>query len=127
MPDKVQYEFAIIRVMPQVERGETINVGVVVFSKKLDYIGIKYQVDIERLSALSKDLDIEELHSYLKAWESIAKARPESGKIGTLVTAERFRWLTAAKSTILQCSEVHPGLSVSPERVLEKLFAKYVL
>ncbi len=127
MPDKVQYEFAIIRVMPLVERGETINVGVIVFSKKLGYLGIKYHIDIVRLSALAPDLDIEELESYLRAWKAIVDASEESGKIGTLDTAERFRWLTAAKSTILHCSEVHPGLSVNPEDVLKNLFSKYVL
>lgn len=127
MPNKEVYEFAIIRIMPKIERGECINVGVIVFSKKKKYIGIKYGLDSERLKAFSKDLDITEIKEYLDAWDLIANGDEKGGLIAGLELPERFRWLTASKSTMLQCSEVHPGLSSDPEKVLSDLYGKYVL
>jgi len=127
MPNKEVYEFAIIRIMPKIERGECINVGVIVFSKKKNYVGIKYVIDQERLSAFSKDLDIAEIKGYLEAWKMIANGDEKGGLIAGLELPERFRWLTASKSTILQCSEVHPGISSEPEKVLDDLYRKYVL
>lgn len=127
MPNKEVYEFAIIRIMPKIERGECINVGVIVFSKKKNYIGIKFGIDTDRLTAFSKDLDIAEIKEYLDAWELIANGDEKGGLIAGLELPERFRWLTASKSTILQCSEVHPGLSSDPELVLNDLYGKYVL
>lgn len=127
MQDKDVYEFAIIRVVPKVERGEFLNVGVILFSKKQNYIGMKYTIDQTKLSAFSKDLDIDELQSYLQAWDAICKGKSDGGKIGELDLPERFRWLTASKSTILQCSAVHPGLSLHPEEKLNDLFEKYVM
>lgn len=125
MPNKETYEFALIRIMPKVERGECINVGVIVFSKKKKYIGIKYKIDEPRLTAFSKDLDLEELKEYLQAWNYIAHGDPKGGLIASLDIPERFRWLTASKSTMLRCSDVHPGLSANPEAVLDDLFDKY--
>lgn len=126
MPDRETYEFAIIRLMPKVERGECINVGVIVFSKQKKYIGIKYKIDHDRLTAFSKNIDLEEIEDHLLAWTYIANANPKGGLIASLDIPERFRWLTASKSTILRCSEVHPGLSSDPETVLQDLFEKYV-
>lgn len=126
MPNREVYEFAIIRIMPKVERGECINVGVIVFSKQKKYIGIKYVIDHERLKAFSKDIDTEEIKAYLEAWELISNGDQNGGLIAELDLPERFRWLTASKSTILQCSKVHPGLSSDPEAVLQDLFIKYV-
>ena len=127
MPDREIYEFAIIRIMPKIERGECINVGVIVFSKKKEYIGIKYLIDSERLTAFSKDIDLEEITEYLNAWELIANGHPDGGELAALELPKRFRWLTASKSTVLQCSTVHPGRSSDPEAVLQDLFSKYVL
>jgi hypothetical protein len=127
MQDKVVYEFSIIRVVPKVERGEFLNVGVILFSKKQKYIDMKYTLDKKRLSSFSSDIDIEELQAYLQAWKSICHGNSDGGKIGELPIPERFRWLTASKSTILQCSPVHPGLGVNMEQKLKDLFQKYVL
>ncbi len=127
MPDKEIFEFAIIRVMPKIERGECINVGVIIFSKKKKYIGIKYTIDKQRLTSFSKDIDLVEISEYLKAWELIANGHQDGGLIAALELPERFRWLTASKSTVLQCSTVHPGMSSDPEAVLQDLFSKYVL
>jgi Protein of unknown function (DUF3037) len=127
MQDRVTYEFAIIRVVPKVEREEFINVGVLVFSKRKKYLGIKYTINNERLRALSKTCDINIIEEYLLAWESICQGAPNSDPIGEFELADRFRWLAAAKSTMLQCSPIHPGLCTHPEKELEDLFNRYVL
>lgn len=127
MQDRVTYEFAIIRVVPKVEREEFINVGVLVYSKRKKYLGIKYAINNERLLALSKTCDIKFIEEYLLAWESICIGAPGGGAIGEFELADRFRWLAAAKSTILQCSPTHPGLCLDPKKELEDLFKRYVL
>jgi len=127
MPNREVYEFAIIRFMPKVERGEFINVGVIVFSKKKKFIGIKYIIDKDRLTSFSKEINLEELKSYLEAWETIVNGNQANGLISKLDIPERFRWLTASKSTILQCSKVHPGISDDPQKILEDLCQKYVM
>lgn len=126
MPGKQVYEYAIIRVMPRVERGECINVGVILFCKSQRFLQMKYQLDAPRLTALFPDLDQAELAAYLAAWDLICQGDAQGGRIAELVGAERFRWLTAVKSTILQASRVHPGLCDAPAEVLERLFGLYV-
>jgi hypothetical protein len=127
MQDRVTYEFAIIRLVPKVEREEFLNVGVILFSKRKKYLGIKYNVDEKRIKAFSNEVDTEMINKYLEAWELICKGGKQGGKIGTFEIAYRFRWLIAARSTIIQSSKVHPGLCHDPEKVLEDLFEKYVL
>ena len=127
MPEKHIYEYASIRVVPRVEREEFLNVGVILFCKRKAYLEMKYLINPKRLAAFSSDLDLEELESYLHSWDLICKGDPQGGKIAALDAPGRFRWLTAVKSTILQCSKVHPGCNTSPSEVLEKLFHEYVL
>jgi hypothetical protein len=127
MPDKQLYEYAIIRVVPKVEREEFINVGVILYSKKLKFLKALYQVDDKRLKALCDTLDIEEVTQYLKAFEQISSGSPEGGPIAKLDQPSRFRWLTATRSTIVQSSKVHPGFCGAPEEALEKLFRQMVL
>lgn len=127
MQEKKVYEYAFIRVVPCVEREEFLNLGVILFCKSNRYLEMLYQIDRERLSIFSKELDLDELADYLKAWELICKGdNKNGGKIAQLDHAGRFRWITATKSTILQCSKVHPGLSADPEGVIEGLFERYV-
>jgi hypothetical protein len=126
MQDRVTYEFAIIRFVPKVEREEFVNIGAILFSKRKKFLGIRYTIDQERLNAFSKEIDIDLLNEYLKAWELICSGNPAGGAIGELELADRFRWLAAAKSTMLQCSKTHPGLCYDPEIELEDLFEKYV-
>jgi hypothetical protein len=126
MPEKHVFEYAVIRIMPKVERGEFLNAGVIVFCKRLKYLAMRYQIDAPRLLAFSPGIDLEEIGQYLAAWEVICKGDPIGGEIAQKDPAERFRWLTAAKSTILQCSKVHPGVCADPAFVLEDLFGKYV-
>ncbi len=126
MPDRVTYEFAVIRVVPRVEREEFLNVGVMLFSKRKKYLGIRYKIDETRLRHFSPDMDIDLIKRHLHAWELVCQGGPEGGPIGQFDLPSRFRWLTAARSTIIQCSKVHPGMCDDPERVLEGLFERYV-
>lgn len=127
MQNRVTYEFAIIRFVPKVEREEFINVGAILFSKRKKYLGIKFKVDAERLKALSSEVDQDTIVEYLKAWEKICDGGPLGGAIGEMELSDRFRWLSACKSTVLQCSKTHPGLCTDPEKELEDLFKRYVL
>ncbi len=127
MQDKVTYEYAVIRVVPKVEREEFLNVGVILFSKRKKYLGIKYHLDEKRLKAFSEELDADMLKSYLDAWEKVCKGGKEGGCIGQLDLPARFRWLVASRSTIIQSSKTHPGLCHDPKEVLENLFKSKVL
>lgn len=127
MPEKHVYEYAVIRIVPRVERGEFLNAGVVVFCKRKRYLAMRFVLDEARLRAFAPGLDVEEIRDYLNAWDVICQGKREGGEIAMKEASERFRWLTAAKSTILQCSKVHPGLAEHPEQVLEDLFQRYVL
>lgn len=127
MPAKQVYEYAFIRYVPVVERGECLNIGVIVFCKRRNFLQLKYHLDAHRLTAFFRDADLAELTRYLTAWKLICDGHADGGPIARLDPPERFRWLTAARSTIIQCSKVHPGLSEDPAAVLEELFGKYVL
>ena len=127
MPDKHTFEFAVIRVVPKVEREEFMNVGVLVFCKRKKYLGIKFLVNEKKLTAFSEDLDVETVNQYLQAWELICKGGKPGGPIGELEVSDRYRWLSASKSTIVQCSKTHPGMSAHPENVLEDAFERFVL
>lgn len=127
MPDRHTFEYTIIRVVPKVEREEFMNVGVLVFCKRQKYLGIKFSVNKKRLTAFSDDIDIDLINQYLKAWELICIGGTKGGPIGALEVSDRFRWLSASKSTIIQCSKTHTGISSSPENVLEDAFERFVL
>lgn len=127
MQNKYTFEFAIIRVVPKVERAEFFNVGAILFSKRKKYLGIKYQVNPKKLAAFSEEIDMEFLNNYLKAWELVCKGEPCGGAIGKMELAARFRWLTASRSTIIQSSKTHPGLCTDPQKTLDEIFEKYVL
>lgn len=127
MQDKLVYEYAVIRFMPRVEREEFINIGVILLCKRLDSLSMRYQLDEQRWRHLAPEVDAAELNRYLNTWELICQGHPDGGPVAQLDAANRFRWLTAPKSTILQCSQVHPGLCQHPGRVLDDLFEKYVL
>lgn len=127
MQDKVTYEYAVIRVVPKVEREEFFNVGVLVFSKRKKFLGVKYKIDQKKLDAFSEDLDIAMLNAHLKAWEDICKGHPKGGCIGNFEISDRFRWLAASRSTIIQSSKTHSGLCTDPQEELERLFNAFVL
>lgn len=127
MQNRETYEYAVIRLVPKVEREEFLNVGVILFSKRKKYLGIKYTVDEKRIHAFSEEVDIELVKKHLKAWEMVCEGTPQGGTIGEFELPSRFRWLVASRSTIIQSSKTHPGLCHDPEAVLNKLFKRYVL
>lgn len=127
MPDKHIYEYAAIRVVPRVERGEFLNVGVILFCKSRAFLDMRYLISEERLKALYGEIDIADIRCHLESFEKICKGQFSGGPIALLDLASRFRWLTAKRSTIIQSSEVHPGLCLDPLQTLEKLFNELVI
>ena len=127
MQDKDTFEYAIIRLVPKVEREEFFNVGVLLFSKQKKFLGIKYHIDLEKLNAFAPEIEITVLNAYLNAWKLISDGDSAGGKIGGLEISDRFRWLAACRSTIIQSSKTHPGLCKNPEEALQDIFEKYVL
>ena len=121
------FEYAIVRVVPKVEREEFLNVGVVVFCKAHKFLQVKINVDEKRIHAISDGVDIEDLRKYLHAFEEITTGTSTGSPIAKLDPASRFRWLTATRSTVLQTSRVHPGICTDPAEKLDKLFREYVL
>ncbi|CAN5441034.1 DUF3037 domain-containing protein [soil metagenome] len=127
MQEKDLFEYAVIRVVPRVEREEFLNVGIVLYCPKQKYLSAKFSIDEARLQAFSPQLDIEEVKTFLKAFCKICKGAPDSGPIGMLAIAERFRWLSATRSTVVQTSKTHPGLTSNAGDTLERLFTELVL
>lgn len=127
MQDKFTFEYAIIRFVPKVEREEFFNVGVLLFSKQKKFLGIKFHVNSEKMKAFSCDFELEELMKYLHAWELICAGKEQSGPIGKMEMSDRFRWLAACRSSIIQSSKTHPGICENPENELVKIFEKHVL
>lgn len=126
MPDKQVFEYAIIRVVPRVEREEFLNVGVIVFVKAKGYLGMQYEMDVSRLSTLFPETDLQEVSSQLETFNKICRGDLSGGPIAALDTPSRFRWLTAKRSTIIQCSAVHPGLCDHADQTLQRLFQEMV-
>ena len=127
MQDRAIYEFAILRLVPKVEREEFINVGVILFCRNHKFLKMKYHLDTKKIRAINSELDIDLIKSHLDSWSRICKGGNEAGTIGELEPHVRFRWITAPKSTIIQCSKVHPGKCDDPQRVLDSLFEQNVL
>jgi hypothetical protein len=126
MPEKHLFEYAVIRVVPHVEREEFINVGVVLYCSAQKFLQTTVALNETRLKALCGKLDIEELKEYIASFERICQGGPSSGPIGKLPMAERFRWLTATRSTVVQTSKVHPGLCDDAASMLTRLYEQLV-
>src|SRR5262245_57555433 len=120
------FSYALYRVVPRVERGERINVGVVVFCRPLRYLAARTALDEQRLAALWPELDPATVRPHLTAIERIAAGDPGAGPIAELDTTARFHWLVAPSSTIIQPSAVHTGVCDDPARELAKLFNELV-
>lgn len=127
MQERHLFEYAVIRVVPRVEREEFLNVGVILLCSSRGFLQIRYTLNEARLQAAFGELDMEELRARLQAFEKVCAGRREGGSIGQLGTASRFRWLTANRSTIVQTSAVHPGLCLDPAETLDKLHRDLVL
>lgn len=128
MPEHQLFEYAVIRVVPRVEREEFVNVGVILYCPKQKYLDCRFTLSDERLLALYPSLDLDELHQHLCTFELICTGAAKGGPIARLDIASRFRWLTATRSTVLQAGKVHPGLcNADPQQTLDKLHQKLVL
>jgi len=127
MQENHLFEYAIIRVVPRVEREEFLNVGVIVYSKPLRFLQTVYTLDEQRLKTLFPDIDLKEIKTHLDAFEQVSMGNPDAGPIAGLDIASRFRWLTAKRSTVLQTSVVHPGLCKDAKETLDKLHRQLVL
>jgi len=121
------FEYAVIRVVPKVEREEFINVGVILYCGPLKFLKTRIAINRERIQAFCKAVECEELEAYIRSFEHISNGGKGSGPIGELSPAERFRWLTATRSTMVQTSKVHPGITSNPQEVLDRLFEQHVL
>ena len=130
MPVTSSYDYAVIRVVPCVERGEYINVGVILFCKTQRFLGAQVRLNIPRLQALAPTLDISQLQEGLEHLLCVCNSqgsKAERGPIGQLSQSERFHWLVSPRSTIIQTSPTHSGLCSDPPATLEKLMRQLVL
>jgi Protein of unknown function (DUF3037) len=124
VPAQSSFDYAVIRVVPRVEREEFVNAGVIVFCLEQKYLEARVQVDEARLRALWPDLDTDLVRRHLEAFPKICGGDPVAGPIALLAPRERFHWLVAPRSTLIQVSPVHTGLCESPERAMDDLFAR---
>jgi hypothetical protein len=120
------FSYAVYRVVPHVDRGERINVGVVLFSRPLDFLAARTSLDEQRLAALWPEIDAASIRPHLDAIERIARGDVNAGPIAALDTTARFHWLVAPSSTIIQPSAVHTGTCGEPRAELDALFASLV-
>ncbi|MEZ0484070.1 DUF3037 domain-containing protein [Fibrella aquatica] len=127
MPDMHLFEYAVIRVVPRVEREEFLNVGVILYCASQGFLQTRFHLPAERLLAFANVPDLDEITDRLRAFERICGGRKTGGPIGQLPIASRFRWLTATRSTVVQSSPVHPGLCADPEQTLDRLYTQLVL
>ena len=127
MQENLLFEYAVIRIVPRVEREEFLNVGVILYCSQQKFLNAKYHLNKKRLAHFCDQLDITDLEEHLKTFELISSGDKNAGPIALLPIAERFRWLTATRSTIVQTSKVHPGFCDDPEKTLNKLFDQLVL
>ena len=127
MQDKHLFEYAVIRVVPRVEREEFLNVGIILYCRAKKFLNCIYQLDTQKLQVLCSTLDCGDVEGHLRSIEQICQGEKGSSPIAVLDIASRFRWLTATRSTIVQSSKVHPGFCTDPAQTLQKLFEKLVL
>ena len=118
---RVPYEYALIRAVPRVERGEQINVGMILYCQRLDFLAARAALDVERLRALDAGVDVDGVRAALGAWVTTCAGGAAGGAARDMRQGERFRWLTAPRSTILQASAVHTGLTEAPAAELDRL------
>jgi Protein of unknown function (DUF3037) len=122
----VWYSYSVVRVVPRVERGEFLNVGVVLFSRELDFLGARFEVDPQRVRTLAADIDPHTIERHLATFRAICEGEPAGGPIAALPRPERFHWLVAPRSTMIQTSPVHVGRSRDPDQALEDLLTEFV-
>lgn len=126
MRGRSSFEYAVIRVVPRVERGEFINVGVVLYCRARSFLDVRTALDETRLRALAPTTKGTEIQPYLEAFERICRGDADAGPIGALTQRERFHWLISPRSTVIQTSPAHAGMCADPAAMLEHLMATVV-
>ncbi len=126
MQEKQLFEYAIVRIVPRVEREEFLNVGVILYCPGKKFLKAKIALNEQRLCAINGEVDLEELRKNLNSYADIAAGTTGSGPIARLDMASRFRWLTATRSTVVQSSKVHSGFCTDPETTINRLFGQMV-
>lgn len=127
MQDRILYEYAVIRIFPKVEREEFINAGILIYSKPAKKLLVKTYFNQQKFDSYHSKLDPNEVQLNLKSFELIAAGDPDGGPIAKMEIAERFRWMTAVRSSCIQTSRPHPGFSADLEKTIERLFEELVL
>lgn len=126
MLDKVVYEYAVIRVVPKIEREEFVNVGLILFSKRKRYIKFMYLIPTDKIKAFCTDFDVEQLEENLNSFAKICAGAKDGGPIAALEADEKFRWITAIKSSSIQSSRPHPGFSSDLDITFQRLYDELV-
>jgi len=128
VPERRAFEYAVVRVVPRIERAEFVNAGVVLFSRAADFLGCEIALDQRRLRALvgPGPLDLSAVESHLAAMRAVCAGDPAAGPIAALSPSERFHWLVSPRSTAIQISPVHGGVTDEPAAALRRLFAALV-
>lgn len=126
MQEKHLYEYAVIRFVPKVEREEFLNVGIILFSKRVKYLKLRYYINSHKLNSFASEADMECFYGNLESFEKVCKGQKDGGIIATFEVAERFRWLTAIRSTCIQTSRPHSGFSCDLDKTLNRLFEELV-
>jgi hypothetical protein len=126
MPDRNAFQYTILRVVPRIERGECMNVGVVLFCPERRFIGTRIELDEARLRAFAPDLDPDSVRPRLEAIAAVLDGDSSGGRLAQLSPSERFGWVAASSSTAIQPSDVHTGLTDDPGRTLDHLFSSLV-
>ena len=121
-----QFTYAILRVVPRIERGECINAGVVIYCQEREFLAARTHLDEARLAALAADVAPAAVRAHLDTLVRIADGAPDAGPVAALPPQQRFGWLVSPSSTIVQPSEVHAGLCDDPSETLDELFAQLV-
>lgn len=124
---KLPFEYALLRVVPRVERGECVNAGVVLYCGPKRFLRARTHLDPTRVLALDPAADLEAARAHLEAVHLVCSGGPEAGTLGRLPLRERFGWIAAPRSTVVQPSPIHTGLTDDPERELERLLRVMVL
>ena len=124
--NRIAYHFAILRVVPHVHLGSFVNVGVVLHARTAEFLGMRALTDARALEGIVPDVDVDRLRRYLACYEAICAGDARAGPIALISPSERFHWMTAPRSDVLQTSPVHEGLGIEPVTALEELYASFV-
>jgi hypothetical protein len=127
MQEKHLYEYAVIRIVPLVEREEFLNAGIILFCKKAKFIAVRFNLNEKKLRMFCKDTDTEQVKLNLMSFEKIALGNKDGGPIATMDMPSRFRWLTAIRSSVIQTSRPHTGLCEDLDTTVDRLFEELVL